>query len=231
VPSDSQLVVYPVDDPNAPGRVAEFAILRVVEREGDEVIVHESGTRLRLGQAPDSLWILYGWITSSASGELILESISIAPAFAAQLTLEGEIARGITGPLLRLVSPPQIISLCAEQLLHHGRWLEQLQQRGGPALSARQRQHLARIERGLPKNPRVTDDWLAQFAAAYLDLYHQGARNIRAQLADTFKLTPNQIRDRTNQARKRGFLTAGSRGRTAALPGPRLLEHGWRPPS
>jgi hypothetical protein len=230
VPADSQLVAYPIEDPDAPGRVIEFALLRVVERTGDKVLVHDRSARLRLAQLPDALWVVYGSIATSASGELLLETINIAPAFTGQLSLQGETAHGITGQLLRLVSPPTIVAACAERLLHEGRWLEQLERGGGPAMSVKQRQHLERIELGLPKNPRVTDGWLAQFATDYLTLYHQGTRNIRAHLADSYDLTPNQVRDRTNQARKRGYLSPGARGRTGAQPGPRLLERGWRPP-
>jgi hypothetical protein len=52
---------------------------------------------------------------------------------------------------------------------------------------------------------------------------------LRLQLAREFGLTTTQVRDRTNQARRRGYLTPGSRGRAGANPGPRLLERGWGP--
>jgi hypothetical protein len=228
VPADGQLVVYPVDEPT---RVAEFALLRVLKRDGSRLVERARRSRLHLKELPNALWVVYGSIATATSGDLVLETISIAPAFNDQLTLDGDTPHGITGQLLRLLSPPRILAAAAERLLSNGYWLDQAHDRGtAPPMSTTQRAVLQRIDEARPQHARISDDWLARFAAAYLTLYHRGVRNPRAQLAHRFGLTTIQVRDRTNQARKRGYLTPGSRGRVGAEPGPRLLEHGWQPP-
>jgi hypothetical protein len=228
VPADGQLVVYPVGEPDA---VAEFALLRVLKREGPRLVGHDRRRRLRLAELPNALWVVHGSIATISNGDLVLETITISPAFTDQLTLDGDTAHGITGQLLRLLSPPRILAAAAERLLSNGYWLDQAHNRdAAPPMSTQQRALLQRIEQARPQHARISDDWLAHFAAAYLTLYHQGVRNPRAQLAHRFGLTTIQIRDRTNQARNRGYLTPGSRGRVGAEPGPRLLEHGWQPP-
>ena len=96
-------------------------------------------------------------------------------------------------------------------------------------MSRKQTDLLDRIDEGRPQHAQVSDDQLAQFAARYLTLYHRGVPQLRLQLAREFGLTTTQVRDRTNRARRRGYLTPGSRGRAGANPGPRLLERGWQP--
>jgi hypothetical protein len=231
VPEDFHLVVYPAPEPNLPDRVAEFALLRVLTRDGVHLVARDSGSTLRVQERPNALWVVYGSIATATNGALLLESITIGPAFNDQHTLDGDTAHGITGQLLRLLSPPRILAACAERLLSYGYWLDRAASQGAaPHMSAKQRDLLQRIDEGRPQHARISDDWLAEFAAAYLILYHRGVRNPRAQLAGQFGLTTSQARDRTNQARQRGYLTPGSRGRVGAQPGPRLLEHGWQPP-
>lgn len=229
VPADFQLVAYPVTDPDQHSRVVEFAILRVVTRRKHELVPRERHSRLRLAQLSNALWIVYGAIATATDGSLILEAVTIAPAFHDQPNREsGDIARGVTSQLLRLISPPRILAACAEQLLIHRYWLERPPE-GAKPMSDTQRELLGRIDQGRPQRARVSDDQLAAFAARYLTLYHRGAHQLRDQLAHEFGLTTIQVRDRTHQARRRGYLTPGSRGRVGADPGPRLLERGWRP--
>jgi hypothetical protein len=228
VPGDGQLVVYPVDQPT---RVAEFALLRVLKRDGPHLVGYDRRSRLNLTELPNALWVVYGSIATASNGDLVLETATIAPAFNDQLTLDGDTAHGITGQLLRLLSPPRILAAAAQRLLSEGFWLDHAHSRGtAPPMSNKQRALLQRIDQARPQHARISDDWLAHFAAAYLTLYHRGVRNPRAQLAKQFGLTTTQVRDRTNQARKRSYLTPGSHGRVGAEPGPRLLEHGWQPP-
>ncbi|HEY8777895.1 MAG TPA: hypothetical protein VIM33_15625 [Gaiellaceae bacterium] len=229
-PKDFQLVVYPVAEPMRPDRVAEFALLRVVKRNGRELVVGDRHTRLRLEEVGEALWVVYGSIAVANDGSLVLESLGIGPAFDGQLSRKGDVAHGITSPFLRLLSPPRILAACAEQLLIHRYRLDQIALAGTKPMSAKQRDLLDRIDEGRPQHAHISDDRLADFAERYLELYYRGEPNLRLRLAAEFGLTTTQVRDRTNQARRRGYLTAGSRGRAGAEPGSRLLERGWRPP-
>ncbi len=221
-PKDFQLAVHPVVDPDAPDRVAEFALLRVVKRQGRKLIAGDRRTRLRLVEKSNALWVVYGSIVVAADGSLVIENLAIGPAFDGQLSRDGDdIAHGVTSQLLRLLSPPRILAACAELLITQGHRRHQM--------SGEQRDLLARIDQGRPQRAKVDDDQLAQFAGRYLTLYHRGVPKLRDQLAREFGLTTIQVRGRTNQARRRGYLTPGSRGRVGAGPGPRLLERGWRP--
>ena len=227
-----QLAVYPVEDAEAPGRVAEFALLRVVKREGNKLVASARGTRLRLAEKSNALWIVYGSLAFATDGSLVIESLAVGPAFEDQLSREGDDnAPGITSQLLRLLSPPRILAACAEHLIAQGHMLDDAAT-ADPDISPTSRKQtdlLGRIDEGRPQRAQVGDDQLAQFAARYVTLYYRGVPQLRLQLAREFGLTTTQVRDRTNRARRRGYLTPGSRGRAGANPGPRLLERGWQP--
>jgi hypothetical protein len=231
IPKDFDLEVYPVAEPERPDLVAEFALLRVVIHEGRKLVAGSRHTRLRLKDKSNALWILYGSIMAASDGSLVLESLAVGPAFDGQLSREGDqTAHGITGQLLRLLSPPRILAACAERLLVHGHLLDSAaaQHRLEP-MPNQQRNLLDRIDQGRPQHAKISDDQLAAFAARYLTLYHRGEPQLRLRLAREFGLTLTQARDRTNQARRRGYLTGGSHGRAGANPGPGLLEAGWQP--
>lgn len=230
-PKDSQLAVHLVETAEAPARVAEFALLRVVKREGNNLVAGDRHTRLRLTEKSNSLWIVYGSIATATDGSLVLENLAIGPAFEDQLSREGDDpAHGVTGQLLRLLSPPRILAACAERLLVEGHTLNRdAKIAGSKPMSEKQHGLLARIDQGRPQHAKVDDDQLARFASRYLTLYHRGAPQLRLQLAHEFGLTTIQARDRTNRARRLGYLTRGSQGRAGAHPGPRLLERGWQP--
>lgn len=230
-PTDFQLAVYPTEEAGAPSRLAEFALLRVVKREGHKLVAGDGGTRLRLTEKSNALWIVYGSIAAANDGSLVIENLAVGPAFDDQLSRGGEdTAIGITSQLLRLLSPPRILAACIEILLAKGHVLNVAAAlHGAPPMSGRQYDHLDRIDQARPQHTTVNDDELAQFAARYLTLYHRGVPQLRLQLAREFGLTTTQVRDRTHQARQRGYLTPGSKGRAGANPGPRLLERGWQP--
>jgi hypothetical protein len=230
-PKDFQLVVYPVAEPERADLVAEFALLRVVVRDGRKLLAGGRDTRLQLKEKSNALWIVYGSITIATDDSLVIESLAVGPAFEGQLSREGDhIAHGITGQLLRLLSPPRIVAACAESLLAQGHALDAATflSRAKP-MPDKQRDLLDQINQGRPQHAKIDDDQLAQFAARYLTLYHRRAPQLRLQLAREFGLTLSQARDRTSQARRHGYLTRGSHGRAGANPGPRLLERGWQP--
>lgn len=230
-PQDFWLVVYPVAEKNSPDLVAEFALLRVVKRKGNELVARAKRDRLKITELGNALWITYGSIATATDRSLVLESIAIGPAFEDQLSRKGdEITRGITSQLLRLLSPQQILAACAERLLAQGYWLDEAARRGDRPMSAKQRAHLDRIADGRPRHARISEDHLARLAIRYLTLYHRGNQRPRDQLAREFGISTTQVRDHLHQARKRGYLTPGTRGRAGASPGPRLLERGWKPP-
>ena len=203
----------------------------MLKRKGSELVARDRRSRLRIDESSNALWIVYGSLAIAADRSLVIESIAIGPAFEGQLSRQSDdIAHGVTSQLLRLLSPPQILAACAEQLLIQGHWLDEAARRGAPAMSDRQRAHLERINDGRPRHARIGDDHLANLAIRYLTLYHRGNKRPRKQLADEFGLTATLVRDHLHQARQRGYLTPGTRGRAGASAGPRLLERGWKPP-
>ena len=158
VPKDFQLVVYPVAEPALPDRVAEFALLRVIQRSGRELVAGEGQTPLRVKDVSNSLWVVYGSIAVATDGSLVLESLGIGPAFDGQLSRTGDdIAHGITSPFLRLLSPPRILAACAEQLLIQRHQLDELARAGAKPMAARQRDLLDRIDEGRPMHAHVSE--------------------------------------------------------------------------
>jgi hypothetical protein len=224
IPQDGHLVVQLIADTDEPGLVAEFATLRVITRVDNKLGARDPGRRLRLSEKSNALWIVYGSIVIAADRSLVIESLAIGPAFAGQLTNpDDETALGITGELLRLISPPTILTACAEQLAWRVRWYEQAVREGTAApLTALQEEHLARIDQGRPPRAQTPDDQLAAIATRYLTLLYRGNTRPRKQLAEEFGLTTTQIRDRLHQAREREYLVGGTQGRAGAAAGPRL---------
>jgi hypothetical protein len=229
-PRDVQLVVYPT--PDEPDRVAEFALLRVVKRNRRELVAGGRHSKLRLAERSNALWVVYGSIAVAAGGYLVIDALTIAPAFDGQASRQGDDpALGVTSQLLRLLSPPRILAMCVERLIANGKWLDATAQQRGKPLPDKHRELLSRIEQARPRRSRLSEEHLAELAGRYLTLYHAGNQQPRAQLAREFGITLTQVRDRIHQARQRGYLTPGARGRTGANPGPRLIERGWRPAS
>ena len=105
-PEDFWFVAYPVSEPDAPDLLVEFAVLRVITRQGRQLVPRPKTRRLRLLDVNNSFWVVYGSIVQAAGGKLAIASLAIGPAFDEQLSLEGDDdPRGITAQLLRLVSP------------------------------------------------------------------------------------------------------------------------------
>jgi len=233
VPSDSQLVAFPVTDEHQPHLVTEFALLRVVRRQGRKLVAHRAGQhqRLRLREKSNALWIIYGSIVQASNGTLVLESLAIAPAFAGQLSRKGDDAgRGITADILRILSPARLLSATVEQLQRDGYLLDlAAQHHGAQPMSESQRQLLDRINKGRPRQAHTSDEELAEIAKRYITHLVFGRRPL-PQIALEFGITRTQARDRVHKARQRKFLGPTKPGRASPTLGPRLKKSGWKPP-
>ncbi len=109
-PADGQLIAYAISDPSLPNLVAEYALLRVLKRQRNELIPVRPGIRLSLREKSNGLWIVFGSIVRAASGTLVLETLTIAPALEEQLSSpDDDNAHGVTAQLLRLVTPAQLL--------------------------------------------------------------------------------------------------------------------------
>jgi biotin operon repressor len=227
-PADFQLVAFAVDDPAQPQLVAEFAVLRVIHRQGRELQAAEPRTRLPARAKSNLLWIVYGSIVQAADHTLVLESLSIGPAFEGQLSRKGDdIAHGVTAQLLRLLSPARLLAQTVEHLQRQRYQLERAEHQGGPPMPAAQRATLQQIEAGRPRGARVSAEETASIARLYLTLCQNGNKHPLPLLASKLGITREQARDRVHNARKQGYLKPGNRGRAGAEPGPKLK--GWNP--
>lgn len=235
VPSDFELVAFPVSDEHQPELVAEFALLRVLRREGRKLVAHRAGqqARLRLKEKSNALWVVYGSIVQACDDMLVLESLSIGPAFEGQLSRRGDdVSRGITADFLRILSPARLLSASVEQLQRHGYLLDlAMDQQDGPQpMSENQRQLLERISEGRPRQAHISDEELAEIAKRYIILVVLGCRRPLPQIALEFGITRTQARDRVHKARQRKFLGPAKPGRAIPAVGPRLKKTGWKPP-
>jgi hypothetical protein len=224
VPSDFQLVAFPVADEHRPQLVAEFAVLRVMKRQGSKLIARPAGARLHLREKSNALWIVYGSIIQAPTGMLAIESLSIGPALEGQLgRRDDEIALGVTAELLRLLSPARLLSETVEQLQRSGYLLDQAEQRDAQPMSERQRELLKRIEQGRPRQAQISDEELRRLACRYIQLSSY-LRHPLPQLALDFGITRTQARDRIHKARQHKYLAPGQPGRATPTPGPRLNQ-------
>jgi hypothetical protein len=230
-PHDFWLVAYPVNDAQHPGRVAEFAVLRVVVRDAGRLAPRPTGRRLHVRETSNALWVVYGAVTISAHNGLVLETLTIGPAFPGQFTdLDDEIARGITTELLRLLSLPELINKVAERLLQHGHALDRAAHHGAPGMSETQRELLNTLAAATRPRAPVSDDELVTIAQRYIALCLAGHRSPVRQLAAELGISREQARDRVHKARTKKYLAPGRAGRATATIGPALEKLGWKPP-
>lgn len=232
IPSDFELVAFPVADEHRPQLVSEFAVLRVIKRQGRKLIAHQvgSGKRLRLREKGNALWIIYGSIIQASIGTLVIESLSIGPAFDDQPSRKGDdITLGITSELLRFLSPAGLLSQTAEYLQRQGHWIDVASREGAQPMPDTQRDLLQRIEHGRPRQAQISDDQLAEIAKRFISLCVFGLRHPLPH-AREFGITRSQARDRIHKARLRKYLGPGQPGRATPTLGPRLKKTGWKPP-
>ena len=205
----------------------------MLRRQGRKLVAHRAGQheRLRLQEKSNALWIVYGRIVQASDGKLVLESLTIGPAFEGQLSHKDDDAGyGITADFLRILSPAQLLSATVEQLQRNGYLLDlAANQFGTPPMSENQRQLLDRINKGRPRQAHVSDDELAEIAKRYITHVVAGRRPL-PQIALEFGITHTQARDRIYKARQRKYLGPTKPGRATPTPGPRLKKTGWKPP-
>jgi hypothetical protein len=219
IPNDFWTAAYRVTDRHHPERVAEFAIGRVVTRTGGRLHPRTRGTRLNLSEASNALWIVYGALALSAHNGLVIETISVGPAYDRQFSNKNDdVARGVTNELLRLVRLPDIITKVVERLGL------------APAPDRQLSGTVEPLKTPTAARRPLTEDELIAIAKRYLELCQLGERHPLPQLAREFGLSRSQARDRIHKARTRHYLAPGDPGRATATPGPALKELGWTPP-
>jgi hypothetical protein len=228
-PTDFRLVAFLVLEPEQPELVAEFAALRVLRRHGHELVPADRERPLSRKEKSNGLWIVYGSVVTNTAGTHVIESLSVGPVFAGQLSsVDDDLAHGVTSPLLRLLSPSRLLSETVERLrLDHASLTELENKRGAPSMPPEQREAFAKLERGSLAQTTVSDQQSRAIAVRYLTLVQLGNTRPLIQLADEYRITRAQARDRVRKAREDRYLAPGSPGRATATPGPRLKN--WTP--
>ena len=231
VPSDLVLTAVAVNDQQEPDLVAEFAALRVIQRQGRQLVARHAGTRLRLREKSNALWIVYGSIVKTSDSPLVIESLAIGPALTRQFSQAGDDPpHGVTTELLRLISPPQLLSATVEQLRRNGHWLAHSTDPNTTRIPQAQQEALDILGAARTRQSHIPEEQLVAIAQRYIVLWQRGNRHPLPQIASEFGLTRAQIRDRVHKARNQGYLTRGKQGRAGATIGPRLKALGWTPP-
>jgi hypothetical protein len=224
----SEVRALPVDDPDAPDVVADFAARIVLTREGRNLRERRPGDRARRGAAVNLWWIAYGPIVRASDGGLVIGALTLAPRDGTG-EVGADVALGVTGEVLRALAPAKILAEAVAYLRRTAAWLDSAEQLRGRPAPEPQKRALARVAAARTRPARVPDDELAWLAARYVVLFRRGVRRPIPQLAAEFGLTREQVRDRVHRAREREFLSPGRRGRAGGEPGPRLLAR-WSPP-
>ena len=143
----------------------------------------------------------------------MLESLAIAPAFEGQLSSKNDDdAHGVSGQLLRLINPAQLLGAVVEQLQANHHWRENNDRLAGRAIPAPRQAVHETIAKGRPRSGPVSEQQLAEIAQTYLTLWNLGSRRPLRELAGRFGITETQARDRVHKARTSGYLTPGSKG-------------------
>jgi hypothetical protein len=145
------------------------------------------------------------------------------------------IGNGVTSSLLRSIQVGRLITALRGEL-HHleaaAKKQEALAAPGADAPSA-DPEYLdvaRRVAQAVPKPPKrgrhgFGDDFYRRVALLYLELQSAGwGRGILGEIARLEDRPRETVSTWVRQARKRGFLTAGTPGRAGAEPGPRLHE-------
>lgn len=91
------------------------------------------------------------------------------------------------------------------------------------APEAEPRPELARPRRG---RPPLDDKHYRRIALMYLNAMRTDPGRPIPWMAERFRHEPSTVRGWVSEARRRGFLTPGTRGKAGAMPGPRLTGGG-----
>ena len=226
VPAEFQLAAVPVNDPSEPDLVAECAALITVRKHNGRLHADRAGTRLRLREKSNALWIITATIVRAADNVLVIGNFTIAPAFEGQLSRKGDdTALGISSELLRLLSPARLLNEATEYLERQNSYNRRLREITSPNHTT------PRSAPPKTRQPYVGETQVIEIAKRYLTLCSRGHRHPLPQLAEEFGISRTQARDRVHKARELGYLKPGKQGRAGAEIGPRLKELGSPPPS
>jgi hypothetical protein len=211
-----------VSDAESPQIEAEFAARIMLTRQGRRLRErHRGDPRPRRGSLANLWWIGWGHVERAADGALVIGSLGIAPHHRDD-SPRSDVALGVTAEVLRAISPARILADAIAHIQTSGRWLEDIEQLGGPSMPEAQRQAIERIKSGRIRHSPVSEDEIEAIALRYLSLYRSGIKRPLRQIASEFGITRDQARDRVRRARELEFLTTGTPGRAGAGPGRRL---------
>jgi hypothetical protein len=146
------------------------------------------------------------------------------------------VGNGVTSSLLRSIQVGRLISALRAELQRHpeavARMAQALAALGAdtPSVDPEYLDVARRVAQAVPGPPKRGphgrgDDFYRQVALLYLELQSAGwGRGILGEIARLEDRPRETVSTWVRQARKRGFLTAGTPGRAGAEPGPRLHE-------
>ena len=228
--SVSDVSAIPVEDPDEPEVVADFAARIMLTRDRGTLRERRPGDRTRRAAAANLWWITWGPIVRASDGGLAIGSLSIAP-HRRSAEEQGDVALGVTGEMLRVIAPAKILADAVAYLRRTAHWLGAAESLGHPPAPEAQKRALSRVTAARTRPARVSDDELAAIAARYVQLFTRGVRRPLPQLAAEFGLNHAQARDRVYRARQKDYLSSGTQGKAGGEPGPRLLERQQSDPS
>ncbi len=167
-------------------------------------------------------YLIWGTLALLPGARLSLSELALAP-----LTPNEQ---GVSAQTLRQLSVSSILARVHGELASRAELAEIAHRFAWPeAPNAQEQADLseltARAETARPRpgRPALSDAHLARIARAYLAKQAEGyGRGILLAIAAEEKQPRGTIRDWVAKARRRGFLSPGTPGRTGALPGPRL---------
>lgn len=238
------LVARPLRLADDPELLAEAAGGLVFVRRANHLVMYEGEGRRRRAERLNLWWAFRAELVA-AEGAVVVRGLEVGrwPPFPGESELGAAAPfRGLSAEVLRAIRPGWIVRqalgylerlevnmrLVAEEVLaahgvdwsrwaEHRRALEQTLERAEQASGARRQ----RETRGGP--PRRTDEHYEAVAALYLELYERGERRgIHKAIAARYGYAERTAAHWIREARRRGFLAKGSRGRAEAQPGPRL---------
>jgi hypothetical protein len=238
-PPNSFLRARPLRLAEDPELVAETGCGLVFTHHRRHLVQYEPGAGAHLRQSErTNLWWAFRADLVTTEGAVAVRTVEVGPwpPFPEEKKLAApEPFRGLSAEVLRAIRPGWIVREALEQLAREETNLRLLAERGvdWPRWEERRRaleesleavaskQQKPRVASGGP--PRRPDEHYEAVAVFYLELYEKGLRHgIHDVIAQRWIVAPKTAAHWILEARRRGFLAKGSRGRVEARPGPRL---------